>query len=325
MINRRNILATVAVALPLLINSQKVLAQQTPLPVVASFSILGDIVQNLGGDRIALTVLVKPGSDAHVYAPTPADARSVAEARVIVTNGLKFEGWMTRLVQSSASKGSVVEAAKGVQGRVEKAEAHGHDHGAPKRDKHGHDHGALDPHAWQSVANVKIYVANIREALIAADPSGIAVYEANALRYLGELERLDAEIKGIVAKIPADRRKIITSHDAFGYFQDAYGIRFIAPRGVSTEAEASAKDVARIIQQIKREKISAVFIENIADQRLIQQIARDSGARIGGVLFSDSLTPSGTGDQTGKAAAPTYILMMRHNIRTISDALVPNT
>jgi zinc/manganese transport system substrate-binding protein len=288
-------------------------AQDVKLPVVASFSILGDITRTIGGDRIALTTLVQPGSDAHVYAPTPADAKAVAEARIVITNGLKFEGWMKRLMQASASKAVLVEAAAGVKGRVEK-DAHGHG----GRDKHGHDHAGLDPHAWQDVANVKLYAAAIRNALTAADPAGKAAYEANASRYLAELDTLEAEIRAVVARIPADRRKVITSHNAFGYFQQAYGIQFIAPRGVSTEAEASAKDVARIIQQIKREKITAVFLENISDQRLIQQIAKESGATIGGTLFSDALSRA-------DGPAPTYIRMMRHNISMISEALLPRS
>ncbi len=288
-------------------------AQQERLPVVASFSILGDIVQTIGGDRILLTTLVQPGSDAHLYSPTPADARAVSEAKLVITNGLKFEGWMKRLVQASASKAVLVEAAAGVKGRVEK-DAHGH--GA--KDKHGHDHGGVDPHAWQAVANVKLYAATIRDALSAADPAGKPVYDSNASRYLGELDAVDAEIRAAVAALPPDRRKVITSHDAFGYFQQAYGIQFIAPRGISTEAEASARDVARIIQQIRREKITAVFLETIADQRLIQQIAKESGARIGGTLFSDALSrPDGP--------APTYIRMMRHNIKMISEALQPRS
>jgi zinc/manganese transport system substrate-binding protein len=288
-------------------------AQEAKLPVVASFSILGDITRMIGGDRIALTTLVQPGSDAHVYAPTPADAKAVAEARLLITNGLKFEGWMKRLMQASASKATLVEAATGVKGRVEK-DVHGHG----SKDKHGHDHAGLDPHAWHSVANVKIYVANIRDALVTADPAGKAAYEANASRYLAELDELEGEIRAAVTRIPADRRKVITSHDAFGYFQQAYGIQFIAPRGVSTEAEASAKDVARIIQQIRREKITAVFLENISDQRLIQQIAKESGASIGGTLFSDALSKA-------DGPAPTYIRMMRHNINMISEALLPRS
>jgi zinc/manganese transport system substrate-binding protein len=284
-------------------------AQVAKLPVTASFSILGDLVHNIGGDRIALTVLVQPGSDAHVYAPTPADAKAVGEARIVVSNGLGFESWMKRLMQSSASKAVLVEASKGITGRTTKAET-GH--------SHGHDHGKIDPHAWQSVPNAKIYVATIRDALITADPSGKATYEANATTYLAELDMVDAEIRAAVARLPADRRKIITSHDAFGYFAATYGLQFIAPRGMSTEAEASAKDVARLIQQIKREKITAVFVENISDQRLIQQIARESGAKVGGTLFSDALSGA-------DGPAPTYIRMMRHNIKAISNSLAPAT
>ncbi|MGL4635234.1 MAG: metal ABC transporter substrate-binding protein [Beijerinckiaceae bacterium] len=306
MITRRIVLSAFAL---LFSPSLAAHAQDARLPVVASFSILGDIVQNVGGDRIALRTLVMPGGDAHVYAPTPADAKTVSEAKVVITNGLKFEGWMRRLMQSSASKATLVEASKGIKARVEK-DAHGHG----KADKHGHNHGGVDPHAWQSVANVKIYVGNIRDALVAADPAGKAAYEANATRYLIELDALDAEIKAAMAQIPADRRKIITSHDAFGYFADAYGVQFTAPRGISTEAEASAKDVARLIQQIRKDKITAVFVENISDQRLIQQISAETGAKIGGTLFSDALSKA-------DGPAPTYIGMMRHNTKAISDAL----
>jgi zinc/manganese transport system substrate-binding protein len=313
MLRRRSLLFSAAALAVVTGLDAPALAQDVKLPVVASFSILGDITRTIGGDRIALTTLVQPGSDAHVYAPTPADAKAVAEARIVITNGLKFEGWMKRLMQASASKAVLVEAASGVKGRVE-ADVHGHG----VKDKHGHDHAGLDPHAWQSVASVKLYTANIRDALVAADPAGKAAYDTNASRYLAELDTLEAEIRAVIARIPADRRKVITSHDAFGYFQQAYGIQFIAPRGVSTEAEASAKDVARIIQQIKREKITAVFLENISDQRLIQQIAKESGATIGGTLFSDALSRA-------DGPAPTYIRMMRHNISMISEALLPRS
>jgi zinc/manganese transport system substrate-binding protein len=284
-------------------------AQAAKLPVVASFSILGDMVQAIGGERIALKTLVQPGGDAHVYSPTPADAKAVAEASVVITNGLKFEAWMRRLMQASASKAVMVEASKGIRARVEK-DAHGHG----KADKHGHNHGGQDPHAWQSVGNVVVYVRNIRDALVAADPAGKPTYEANASRYLAELEALERDIRAAVAQIPADRRKVITSHDAFGYFADSYGIQFLSPRGLSTEAEASAKDVARLITQIKKEKIAAVFVENISDQRLIQQIAQETGAKVGGTLFSDALSKA-------DGPAPTYIGMMRHNLKMISDAL----
>ena len=180
---------------------------------------------------------------------------------------------------------------------------------------HGHSHDAdADPHAWQSVANAKIYVANIRDALVAADPAGKATYEANAAAYTSKLDALEAEVKGQVGNIPADRRRIITTHDAFGYFKAAYGVDFIAPQGVSTESEASAKDVAKIITQIKKQKIPAVFLENVSDPRLLERIAAETGAKVGGTLYSDALT-----DEKGKA--PTYIDMMKHNIRTLSAAL----
>jgi zinc/manganese transport system substrate-binding protein len=279
---------------------------QTPtdkLKVVATFSIVGDFVRNVGGDRVDLVTLVGPDGDAHVYSPTPADGRRLAEAKVVFTNGLRFEGWINRLIKSSGTKAAVVESAKGIR-TIAESGGHGH----------SHSHGAVDPHAWQSVANAKTYVANIRDGLIAADPAGRSTYEANAAAYLQQLDALEGEVKAAIEKIPADRRKIITSHDAFGYFESAYGLDFIAPQGVSTEAEASAKDVARIIQQIKREKIGAVFFENISDPRLVERIARETGAKVGERLYSDALSGPG-------GPASTYIDMMRHNIRAFSTAL----
>lgn len=280
---------------------------QEKLQVVASFSILGDFVRAVGGERVDLSLLVGPDGDAHVYSPTPADAKTFAGAKLIVVNGLGFEGWMTRLMRSSGAKGTVVNAAGAV--KPLKAEG-GHDHGH----SHGHSHGANDPHAWQDVANAKAYVAAIRDGLIAADAEGRAVYEANATAYLKELDGLDAAIRAAVARIPADRRKAITSHDAFGYFARAYGIEFIAPQGVSTEAEASARDVARIIRQVKSQKVPAVFLENVTNPRLAEQIARETGAKLGGRLYSDALS----GPQ-GPAAS--YIAMMKHNISEIEKAL----
>jgi zinc/manganese transport system substrate-binding protein len=276
---------------------------QDKLRVLATFSILADMVRNVGGERVEVTALVGPNSDAHVYSPAPADARKVAEAKVVVTNGLGFEGWMSRLVKASGTKGRPVVASKGIKPRR-----------TAGKDSHGHSHGNTDPHAWQSVANAKVYVANIRAALIAADPAGKSVYDANASAYLAKLDELDKAVKEAVAAIPRDRRRIITSHDAFGYFQQAYGIEFIAPQGVSTESEASARDVARIITQIKRQKIPAVFLENVTDPRLIQRIAQESGAKIGGKLYSDALTDA-------KGDAPTYLDMIRYNIRQLSAAL----
>jgi zinc/manganese transport system substrate-binding protein len=298
MISRRSMLPAAA-ALALLMTAGPALAQDK-LKVLATFSILGDFVKNVGGDRVEVATLVGPNSDAHVYAPAPADAKKVADAKVVIVNGLGYEGWMSRLAKASGSKAPVVVASKGVKERK-----------APG----GHGHGGADPHAWQSVANAKVYVANIRDALIAADPAGKAAYEANAAAYLGKLDALDQDVKAAVAAIPADRRKIISTHDAFGYFQQAYGVEFIAPQGVSTEAEPSARDVARIITQVKKQKIPAVFLENIADPRLMERIAQESGARVGGKLYSDALTDA-------KGDAPTYLDMMRHNIKQISAALM---
>jgi zinc/manganese transport system substrate-binding protein len=269
---------------------------------VASFSILGDMVSQVGGDRVEVVTLVGPDGDAHVYEPTPADAKTLAGSQLLLVNGLGFEGWMDRLEKSSGFKGKVVVASTGVTPRTMVEE----EGGKPEM--------ITDPHAWQNLANGKIYVANIRDALIAADPEGKATYEANAAKYLGEIMQEDDAVRAAIATLPKDRRKIITSHDAFGYFGAAYGLEIIAPEGVSTESEASAQDVAKIIRQIKAENIPAVFIENITDHRLLDQIARETGAKIGGTLYSDALSgPVGP--------ASTYLDMFHHNIGALTAAL----
>jgi zinc/manganese transport system substrate-binding protein len=267
---------------------------QGKINAVASFSILGDFAKNVGGDRVNVSTLVGPNSDVHVYTPAPADAKKIADAKLVIINGLGLEGWLPRLVQSSGSKAAIVTATNGI---------------APR--KLGSD---ADPHAWQSVVNAKIYVANIRDALIAADQAGAAVYRANADAYLAKLDALDREVREAVAQIVEPRRKVISTHDAFGYFGAAYGVAFIAPQGVSTESEPSARDIASIITQIRAGKIPAVFLENISDPRLMRRISAETGARIGGTLVSDSLT-SENGD------APTYIDMVRHNIKALTSAL----
>jgi zinc/manganese transport system substrate-binding protein len=269
-------------------------AAQNRLPVVASFSIIGDFVREVGGDRVSSTNLVGPNGDAHVYTPSPADAKTIADAKLVIVNGLGFEGWLPRLVKSSGSKAKIVAASDGIASRKAGREA--------------------DPHAWQSVANAKIYVANIRDALTSADPAGADAYRSNADGYLKKLDALDAEIRAAVATIPPERRKVISSHDAFGYFTDAYGIAFIAPLGTSTNSEAGAKDLAAIIRQVKASKIPAVFLEQVSDPRLIARISAETGAAIGGTLYSDTLTAE-NGD------APTYIAMVTHNIRTLTRAL----
>jgi zinc/manganese transport system substrate-binding protein len=276
-------------------------AAQDKLKVVATFSILADLVKNVGGDRVAVTALVGPNGDAHVYQPSPGDAKTLADARLVFANGLGFEGWINRLVKASGTKAPTIVATKGVKPRK-------------PEDDHGHGHGAADPHAWQSVANAKVYVANIRDALSLTDPAGKGSYEANAAAYLAKLDALEGEVKAAIDKIPSDRRKIITTHDAFGYFAAAYGVTFIAPQGVSTESEVSAKDVAKIITQIRKQKIPAVFLENVTDERLLKRIGAESGARIGGTLYSDALTDE-------KGPAPTYLDMMRHNVKQLSTAL----
>ncbi len=277
-----------------LATSASPLRAQDRLNVVASFSILGDFVKNVGGERVNVETLVGPDGDVHVYEPAPTDAKKIADAKLLVINGLGLEGWLPRLLQASGGKAPIVVATRGI---------------APLRA--GSD---ADPHAWQSVANAKMYVADIRDALVAADPADAQIFRANAERYLGKLDGLDREVREAVAQIPENHRKVISTHDAFGYFAAGYGIAFIAPLGVSTESEPSARDIAGIITQIKAAKIPAVFLENISDPRLMRRISAETGARIGGTLYSDSLTDE-------KGVAPTYIDMVRHNIKALTSAL----
>jgi zinc/manganese transport system substrate-binding protein len=274
---------------------------QDKIRVVATFSILADFARNVGGDAVEVGSLVGPNGDAHAYSPSPADGKRLADAKLILVNGLGFEGWIERLVKASGTKAVVVTASRGIKPRQ-------------MTDEDEHDHGKTDPHAWQSVANAKIYVANVRDALVKADPGGTAAYEANAAAYLAKLDQLENDIKATIAAIPAERRKIITTHDAFGYFGAAYRLQFIAPQGVSTEAEVSARDVAKIIRQIKTQKIPAVFMENVSDPRLMKRIAEEAGAKIGGKLYSDALSQPG-----GPAA--TYLDMMRNNLKEFQSAL----
>ncbi len=270
------------------------------LKAVASISIIGDLVKSVGVDRVDVTTLIGPNSDAHVFSPTPSDAKTLGAAKAVFINGMGLEGWITRLIAAAGTKATPVVVSAGI---------------TPRQAEEG-GHHTIDPHAWQSVANVKIYVANIRDGLKKADPAGAATYDASAKAYLGKLDVLEREVRETIGKIPPDRRKIITTHDAFGYFGQAYGVQFIAPLGVSADSEPSARDVARIIAQVKRQKIPAVFMENISDPRMMQQIARETGARIGGTLYSDALS-----DAAGPAG--TYLDMMRSNLRELAKALAP--
>ncbi|MGX9574962.1 zinc ABC transporter substrate-binding protein AztC [Mesorhizobium sp. f-mel] len=298
------------------------------LKVVASFSIIADFAKNVGGDRVDIITLVGPNGDAHVYEPKPADAATVGSADVVLVNGLQFEGFLQRLVEASATKAPVVELTKGSEVLRNTLEGGHHDqdkaakgeegHAAEAEEGHEeghHHHGESDPHAWQSVHNAELYVKNIADAFCAADAAGCDTYRANAQSYGRQLEGLEAEIKAAVAEIPEDKRTIISSHDAYGYFEHEYGIKFLAPEGVSTESEASASDVAALIKQIRQDKASAIFVENVTNPRLIEQIASETGLKVGGELYSDALS-----DKNGPAA--TYLEMVRHNISTIKGAIL---
>ena len=272
---------------------------QTKLPVVATFSILADFTRVVGGARIELTTLVGPQGDAHVYQPSPADAQKLNGAKLVITNGLFFEGWIERLAQASATRAQIIVASKGVAPRDSKGE-----------------HAGVDPHAWQNIANAKIYVANIRDALSAADPAGQAEYERNASAYLAELDKVETEIRAAIASIPPERRRAVSTHDAFGYFWTAYGLTMLAPQGISTDSEPSAQSLAKLIRYIRAEKVPAVFLENVTDPRQIKRIAAETGAKIGGTLYSDALSAPG-----GPAA--TYVEMMRQNARILAEGLRP--
>jgi zinc/manganese transport system substrate-binding protein len=278
--------------------------------VIASFSILGDMVKNVGGGRVEVTTLVGPNSDTHVFQPTPAAARAVAEASLVVVNGLGFEGWLDRLIRTSGFKGPVVVATKGIKPR---------DLALGEEGRHAHAPGGkherkIDPHAWQDLSNGLVYVENIAKGLSAVDPAGAAVYQANAAAYAAQLLELDRWVKARFAAIPPGKRRMITSHDALGYFGAAYGIKIITPMGLSTESEAAAGDIARLIKLIRAEKIAAVFVENVTDPRLMEQVAREGGATLGGRLFSDALSQPGE-------EAPTYIDMFKNNVTKIAAAM----
>lgn len=311
-----------ALASVMLLSVGSLPATAAELNVVASFSIIGDLAKDVGGDRIELTTLVGPDGDAHVYEPKPADAVAMARADVVLVNGLHFEGFLQRLVDSSATKAAVIELTRGVTPLNIENEPHApaedsvrHEQPAHDDTHEGHDHGPIDPHAFQSIRNVEIYVKNIAEAFCSADTQGCVGYMTNADAYTKKLQALDAEVRAAVAEIPAEKRTIITSHDAFGYFEHEYGIAFLAPEGVSTEAEASAADVAALIRQIRDDRAAAIFVESITNQNLMQQIASETGLTVGGTLYSDALSPS-----DGPAA--TYIDMMRNNIIAIKGAIL---
>ncbi|MEJ1119964.1 zinc ABC transporter substrate-binding protein AztC [Phyllobacterium sp. CCNWLW109] len=298
------------------------------LKVVSSFSIISDFAKNVGGDKIDLTTLVGPDGDAHVYEPKPSDAAAVAKADVVLVNGLNFEGFLPRLVEASATKAPIVELTKGVEplksgeeehdhasGEEHKHEGEEHKHEGEAHTHEGHDHGAYDPHAFQSISNAKIYVKNIADAFCTADAANCDTYKTNAADYTKKLDATEADVKAAIASIPESKRLVITSHDAFGYFEHEYGLKFLAPEGISTDSEASAADIVALIKQIKEDKASAIFVENITNPRLIEQIASETKLNVGGTLFSDALSKPEDG-------AGTYVEMMQHNIATFKKAIL---
>jgi len=323
---------TAAVALTLSVPSTS--WADDPIPVVATFSVLGDMVKRIGGEHISLTTLVGADGDTHVYQPTPQAARVVAEADVLFINGLGFEGWLERLVEAAPFGGSLVVATTGIEpiafgGHDDHEEGHeeGHEEEHDEEHEEGHEeeheeeatehhgeHGAFDPHAWHSFTNAIVYANNIAAGLAQVDPTNAGSYYQNHQIFVNEIRALKAEADVLMAALPIDKRTVVTPHDGFGYFADLYNLRFEAPQGLSTESEASAADVAKLILLIRKQEISAVFIESITDNRLMEQIANETGAVIGGKLYSDALSSE---DQP----ASTYLDMMRHNTKTLSQAL----
>lgn len=278
------------------------------LRVVATFSLLADLCREIGGERVEVVSLVGPGGDAHAYQPSPADGRAIAHADLVVMNGLGFEGWIERLLRAGGYDGPQVVASEGASLIEAPGHTAGHDH-------HDHD-GFADPHAWQDPANGRIYVRNIAEAFARSDPAGADSYRARAADYIGHIERLDAHFRERFAALPPERRRVVTSHDAFAYLGRAYGLEFIAPVGLSSAARPSAARVAALIRQLRDTGASALFVESVSDPRLMERIRSETHTRIGGTLYADTLSPP-----DGPAA--TYLQMMAFNLEAIAQALAP--
>jgi zinc/manganese transport system substrate-binding protein len=269
------------------------------LPVIATFSILGDMVTTVGGGRVSVRTLVGPDQDVHIYEPAPKDLRDLLASAALVENGLGLEGWMARLTGAAGFKGRIIQAAAQVTPRTMKE-----------------DSGAIatDPHAWQNPRNGVLYVQAIAAGLSASDPDHAQAYADAAGAYTDAIRQADARIEAAFAPIPTDQRRIITTHDAFGYYGARYGIEFLAAEGISTETEPSAKAIAALIRQIKREKIHAVFIENMTSDRMARMLARETSAVLGGTVYSDALSPPG-------GPAPTYLRMLDHNTNLFVAAM----
>jgi len=275
-----------------------------PMPITASFSILGDIVRVIGGDRVIVTALVGPDADAHVFEPKPSDAKTIRQSRLVIINGLGFERWIYRLIDSAGYTGEVLQASTGIRARSMPV-------------MNGHGLTETDPHAWQDPSNVIVYARNIAAALTRLDPAGAALYRRNAASYTVQLKALDAWARAQIDSVPGPQRKVITSHDAFGYFGAHYGVTILAPQGMSTETEPSAQDVARLIRQMQREHIRAVFMENMTNPKLITQIAEDTGVTLGAALYVDALSAT-------DAAGASYLALMRHNVTELVAGMRQN-
>lgn len=270
--------------------------------VVTSFSILADLARQVAPPGVEVVSLVGPDSDAHGFRPSPSHGRQLASADLVIVNGLGFEGWLDRLIKASGYRGPVVVASAGV---------------SPRRaatDAHGHDHGGVDPHAWQDPARVRVYVQNIAAAMAQRWPAERAAIEARRDAYLAKLAALETRLRAELERVPRAERRVITSHDAFGYLGEAFGVDFLTAQGWNPEAQASAAATARLIRQIREQKVRAIFVENISDPRLMERIAREGGARVGGVLYSDALSGA-------QGPAPDYLDFMAHNVRSIAAAL----
>ncbi len=268
------------------------------LKAVASFTVLADVVHQVGGDKVRVTTLVGPDGDPHEFEPSPSDAKKLKEADVVFVSGEGLEGWMDRLISASGFKGKPVTASEGIKTRTMEEDGK----------------TVTDPHVWNSPVNVKVWVANIEKALSAADPADAATFKANAEAYTKKLDAMDTYARDKIGKVPEDRRKVLTSHDAFGYFGREYKVTFLAPLGVSTESEASATDVAKLIDQIKAEHVKTYFFENSNDPRLVKQVAKATGAEPGGELYVESLSKP-------KGPAATYEKMFRYNVDQLAGAM----
>lgn len=304
----RGLISTASIASLWLLPLPAVSAQE--LKVVATFSIIGDFAQQVGGDRIELKTLVGPNADVHVYQPRPSDANAIAEADVVLANGLMLEGFLMRLIEASGTTAQVVELTDGAKILRDPQGGHYHFYA----DRAIFHEAPFDPHAWQSVTNAKIYVENVVRAFCAADEEGCPTYTRNARTYLEKLDALHQEVAQAISAIPEGRRVAVVAHHAFRYFEDTYGVTFLAPQGISTESEASAADVAGLIRDIREQRVAGIFAENISDTRLVEQIASEAGLPLSGTLYSDALSPP-------DGPVRTYVELMRHNATTISAAL----